>query len=127
MWDTAVTGLVAAWRADATLMTALGSNLDPSESTVQRKVPGARYTVIADIEEETLNPVTIQVDYWAMSRAKAMAIEQRLRKVAAARRRMTVGGVAMWVLYLDSRDMDDPQPGVVHRSLDFRCVPVRAS
>lgn len=126
-WDVVVAAVVKALRDDSALTAALGGgSIEPMESNVERRIPSVRYTLIGDFEEETLNPITVQIDYWALSKQKAVTIEKRIRTVLSARRRASFNGVSMWILYLDSRDMDDPQPGTVHRSLDFRCVPVRA-
>lgn len=125
-WDDVLAAVIAALRADSALMTALGgARIVPMESGVERKVPDLRYTLIFDREEEVMNPILVQFDYWAKDRAQAVVIESRLRTIVGARVRRTLGGVEMATLYEDSRDGTDPQPGVVHRSLDFRFVPVR--
>lgn len=123
-----MTAVIAALRADTALMTALeGARIEPLESGVARRVPDLRYTLIVDREQEVMNPILVQLDYWAADRAQAVTIESRIRAVLNARVRRTVGGIGMWTLYQDSRDGTDPQPGVVHRSLDFRFVPVAAA
>lgn len=85
-----------------------------------------RYSVIGDVTEEVMNPISVQVDYWAASMEDAVTIEGRIRAVSLAYYRRSVGGLSMWVTVEDARDMGDPQPGVIHRSLDLRCVPARA-
>lgn len=125
-WDTVVKAIVKAWRADTTLMTAIGSDIEAMESNVARKIPSLRYSVIADTQDETLNPILLQVDYWARNRSEAATIERKIRFDINAGTLTSFDGVSMWVLFVEGRDADDPQPGVVHRSLDFRCVPVRA-
>lgn len=126
-WDVVVAALVKLWRDDTQLMAALGSGtIEPTESNVERRIPGMRYTVIAENEEEILNPIILQVDYWTLSRVKGVTLERRLRWLTVTRWPVTINDVAMWVFLDDSRDAPDPQPGVLHRQLDFRCVPVRA-
>jgi hypothetical protein len=131
VWDEVIEALVAALEADTTLATALGataadSRIGPIEHGEETRIPSVRYQVISDVEEETLNNVLVQFDYWAQNRNSARNIERRIRETLGARTRRSFGSLEMWVLYLDGRDMGDPMPGVVHRSLDFRCVPVRA-
>ena len=125
---------VAALRADASLMTALGGDatrVGPIVEDEERRIPSVRYQVISDTEEETMNPVLVQFDYWAQGLVAAMQIERRIRTALTGRTRKAWslpggGSISMWALYTDSRSMTDPTPGVVHRSLDFRFVPVRA-
>lgn len=126
-WDLVVAAIVKLWRDDTQLMAALGSgSVEPAESNVERRIPGLRYTVITESENEITNPILLQVDYWTLSRAKGITLERRLRWLTVTRWPITINNVVMWIFLEDSRDAADPQPGVLHRQLDFRCVPVRA-
>lgn len=131
-WDEVAAAVRKALMDDTELRAALGTGgVEPMESNIERKIPSIRYQVIADTIDETMNHVLLQVDHWALSRAKAIAMERRIRIALHLGRRAVFdlpepgGTIAMWVIHLDGRDMDDPQAGVVHRSNDFRCVPLR--
>lgn len=125
-WDVVVPAVVAALEADAALIAELGGeNIEHMESNEAREIPSIRYTMIYDTEEEVMNPIGVQVDYWARNIEQAFVIEKRIRTVLSTPVRRVFGGIEMLTQYVDGRDMDDPQPGVVHRSLDFRFEPVK--
>ena len=123
-WHTVVSAIRAALNADATLF-AIAGKVEPIEATGSRIVPMVRYTVVSDVEEEVMNPIIIQIDYWASGRAAAVAIEERIRAVLNHPIRRTFGGLDMETSFDGARDSSDPEPGVVHRQLDFRFVPVK--
>lgn len=132
-WDVVIEAVRKALKADAALTSALGSGtIEPMESNVERRVPSIRYTLVTDFDEEVLNPIMLQIDYWALSRAKAVTIEGRieavLKKPLGTSFALTGIGetVRMGCELIERRDASDPQPGVVHRQLDFRFTPVRA-
>lgn len=122
-WHVVVAAMKSALEDDATLIEILGgAAVEPEESGVKRKIPSVRYTVISDVEEEVMNPVLVQIDIRARDREQGVEME------GAVRRRLTqqklVDGCR--TEFVIGRDGDDPQPGVVHRSLDFRFLPVRS-
>jgi hypothetical protein len=126
-WHTVVGAVVAALKADAALVTALGgaSRIDRIEATATRVIPSVRYTVVSDVEEEVMNPIILQLDYWATNRTQAITIEERIRAVLNRYVRRTFGGIDMQTSFDGARDSNDPDVGVVHRQLDFRFVPVK--
>jgi len=125
-WDAVEQAIVAALSADDELLAILGgARIYPASASRKVEIPSIEYFMVADIERESLESVVIQIDYWARGRAQAAQIERRIRHLLHADTRRTLGGIEMATLYLDSRDHDHPEPGVVHRSLDFRFEPVR--
>lgn len=132
-WDDVVQAMVAALQADAQLVALLGdaTRIFAMEEGVERRVPGVGYQLIYEAEEEVLNPIIVQIDYWAAkvgttpARAQAALMEQRIRRVLHHPIRRDFGGIEMATLFVESRDMDDPKPGVIRRQLDFRFEPVK--
>jgi hypothetical protein len=110
--------------ADATLVGMVG-HFEPATDGAPRRVPQGRYSQIFDLPGEAMGTVGYQFDVWAETRQKAMEAARRLYVVLHRNARVTVNGVTMWMLYQDSRDMPDPEPGVARRSIDFRFMPVR--
>jgi hypothetical protein len=122
MWDAVVTAMVTELDADAQLAAVVRAE---RAEYGERTVPGLRWSVVFDSEQETLHHIMIQLDYWSRSREQAALIERRIRRVLNRDQFRTVGAVRLRSLYQDARDMGDPEPGVVHRSLDFRFTVVR--
>ena len=85
------------------------------------------WTLVGDTEDESFNPITVQLDYFARGVAQAATIERRIRQLTHRDTSRVLGTHRMWTRYLDSRNHDYPaEPGVVHRSLDFLFEPLRA-
>lgn len=130
-WDDVARAVVAALAADTVLTTALGTDADgdvpiyPANANRAVRVPSVEWFMVFDRYDESLNPMLMQVDYWAKGQASAVTIEARIRAVLHSDVRRTFAGVDCATLYDDSRTHDHPDPGVVHRSLDFRFEPVR--
>jgi hypothetical protein len=126
IWDEVVEKVIAALDADELLTAALeGGTVEMAESVMPREVPSIRLTVVDDREGEVLETILLQVSFWGRSRENAVAIERRVRRVLHADTRRDFDGIEMATLFVEGRDMDDPEPGVVARSLDFRFEPVR--
>lgn len=126
-WDDVVRAIKAALDGDAGLAAIMGGRkLEPLESTTSRTVPSIRYTVVSDVEREVTESIMVQLDYWANGRAQAVAIEQRIRAVLSHPTRRDFGGVNMATLFYGGRDSSDPEPGVVHRQIDYRFDAVRS-
>jgi hypothetical protein len=112
--------------ADTDLVAALGGNyVGPWERGRERRVPSVRYRLVADPVTERVARITYQVDCWAEGRAALNTIVDRVQRVLHGERRRTVGGIEMATLCVDGRELDDPQPGVLRYSMDFRFEPVR--
>jgi hypothetical protein len=125
-WDDAVRALIATWDADAELTTALGGqHTYRSGAFREPRVPSVEYFVVSTILTENTERVRLQVDIWATSYAQVVAIERRLRELVHRDLPHTLGGVLMWTQVIDSRDVPDPQPRVVHRSIDVMLEPAR--
>ena len=125
-WDAVQDAVVAALQADSALVTELGGPyiyLASASRPVQ--IPSVEYMMVFDREVESLNPIMFQIDYFARGNAQARVIERRIRQVLHRDVRRSFAGSDCATLYEDSRDHDHPEPGVVHRSLDFRFEPVR--
>jgi hypothetical protein len=122
-WDDVITAAASELDANATLA-ALGVVLERAEYG-PRVVPGLRYSVVAESAGETLAEVLVQFDLWAEGREQAAVIEREVRRLARDHFR-DMAGLRVAALVQESRDMGDPQPGVVHRSVDMRFVVVRA-
>lgn len=131
-WDAVVEAATGALNADSALTTELGTDADglipiyPANSSRPVRIPSIEFSLLFDRLGESLNPLGIQFDYFALTLTSAVLIEGRLRAVLHRDVRRSFAGTDCATLYDDSRDHPYPKPGVVHRSLDFRFEPVRA-
>ena len=126
-WDFVVEFWLARLYADAELMAFLGGeHIYPAGPKRPVVVPSVEYVMLDDREGEWLNPIGIQVDYWARGMKKAQEIERRLRLLTHQDYGQELGGERLWMNYTDSRTIEYPNdPGVVHRALDFTIETVR--
>ena len=127
MWPEVIQAWVALMNADAALIAALGGqHIYPAQAARAVRVPSVEYSLVSDIEEESFNPIIVQVDYWAKGTAASATIERRIRRLTHRDTARTLGSLRLWTRYLDSRSHQYPaELGVVHRSLDFEFTPVR--
>ena len=132
-WDSVIAAAVAALEADAALVAALGGTaaIDDAYAIRDLVIPSVTWTLVSDVEGESLDRIVVQWDIWARpdgvnsARRNAATIERRIRHVLHADVFRTLGGIYMATLYEDGRDHGDPDPEVVHRSVDIRFEPVR--
>ena len=126
-WPSVVKDAVAALHLDGQLVAALGGeHVYPSQASRPVRIPSVEWTLVDNREDEVMEGVLVQFDYWAPSMAAAVAIEARIRAVLGSDVRRVFRGTEMATLYRDSRTHQYPEPGIVHRSLDFYFEPVRA-
>ena len=126
-WPAVMQAVVTALNADAALVAELGGQyVYPAQSSRPVRIPSVEWSMIGDAVGEVMERVIVQLDYWATSMPEAVTIEARIRAVLHNDVRRTFGGIDMATSYLDSRSHEHPEPGVVHRSLDFLFEPVRA-
>lgn len=127
MWDRLIPAWVNLLEADSALITALGGeHIYPAQASRPVLIPSVEWITIGDVEDESFNPITVQVDYWAKGIAKAAVIERRIRLLTHRDTARVLGSFRTWTRYLDSRSHDYPAtPGTVHRSLDFLFEPLR--
>lgn len=128
IWDRIILDFVLpSLRGDAELTAAIGGaqHIYTAQSTRPVRVPSVEWLVLDDVLQEVMNPIRLQVDYWAPHPGVAATIERRIRAVLHRDTRRTVAGINMATLYEDSWTPDAPT-GVIHRSLRFRLEPVRS-
>lgn len=127
MWDRVVPEWLDLLEADADLIDLLGGqHIYPAQAAREVRIPSVEWLLVLDSEEENFNPFLVQVDYWARGAVKAAAIERRIRMITHRDTAREIGGIRLWTQYEDSRSHDYPaEPGVIHRSLDFRFIPGR--
>lgn len=125
-WDDVARAVVAALNADAALTTALGGqHVYPASAAREVRIPSVEWFMVTDRYDESRNPMIMQIDLWAKGQAVAVTIEERIRAVLHSDVRRVFAGTDCETSYIESRSHDHPDPGVVHRSLDFRFEPVR--
>jgi hypothetical protein len=124
-WTKVEPAFVAIVDADATYTAMMGGRkIEPDDNAAPRRVPQTRYGLIWDFPGENTGNVGYQFTIWAETREKVAAAHDRLRALLH-RRKITVGGTTLWMLYMETREHRDTQPGVGAVELDFRFVPVR--
>jgi hypothetical protein len=125
--DDVIRAFVAALEGDAALITALGGeNIFRAGANRSPQIPSVEWRRITGAKEESTEPMTFQFDVWARGYAAAVAIEERLDAVLDREGGLlTIGGVPMFARMEDSRDHEDPEPGVVHTSQDYRFEPAK--
>lgn len=124
--DTAILAVLARLESDAALVDLLGGvRIYRSGNNEDPQIPSVEYRVVSSPLRENTVRVLVQFDVWAYGLPGAKAIQDRL--VALLHRDLPeeVEGVPMWLQYQDSRDNGDPDPRVVHRSVDFLFEPAR--
>lgn len=125
MWADTMEAVVSTLRADATLSAIPGFMVLRQGEFTQPHVPSVAWMVYTDPEAENTDPIFVQIDVFADGLTQAVTIERRLRALLHSDTPQTLAGVRMWTLRLDARDHADPEPGRVHRSLDFQFEPAR--
>lgn len=131
--DDVIQAFVAALAADTALTTALGgANIFRAGANREPQIPSVEWRRLTDALDENTEPMLFQFDVWAKAGgganayANAMAIENRIRAVLNFNGRpVTIGGTLMRAGLDDARDHEDPEPGVVHNSLDIRFEPAK--
>jgi hypothetical protein len=132
--DDVVRAFVAALEADAALVALIGLGGDGTPNIYRAganrdpQIPSVEWRRITDRAAENTEPMLFQFDVWARGYAAAMAIEHRIRRVLLPygdSGAVTLDGLPMLAELDDSRDHEDPEPGVVHTSLDIRFEPAK--
>ena len=124
--DDVVQAVMARLRGDTALVTALGGpRIYRSGANRQPQIPSLEWTIISDVYREGTERVLMQFDSWTRGYAQAVAVEGRVRTLLHRELPEDFGGLLMWAQYSDSRDHEDPEPGVIHRSADFTFEPAR--
>lgn len=125
-WVDALDAALAVLTADTELLAALGgAHVYRMGASREPRMPSVEWFVVSTAPGESTQVLRTQWDLWAPSMASALMIETRLRALLDHRRIATLGGVQMWVRLEDARDLPDPEPGVIHRLLEFVFEPVR--
>lgn len=124
-WVDAMQAVIDTLLADATLSAISGFRVFRHGEATAPQVPGIAWMVFSDLIEENTNPIRVQFDVFARGIDQALTIEGRLRAILHRDLPQALGGVLMWTQLLDARGHADPEPGVIHRSLDFNLEPAR--
>lgn len=113
-------------RADAGLVAALGgAHVYRQASQREARIPSVELLIVSDTPRENTGRVLVQVDTWSTSPDASGVIEGRIFALLHSDLPQTLGGLKMFTTYQDSRDHEDPEPGVVHWSMDFMFEPHR--
>jgi hypothetical protein len=125
--DDVIQAFVAALEGDAALITALGGEfIYRAGANRAPQIPSVEWRRITGTKAESTEPVTFQIDVWARGYAAAVAIEERLDAVLNREGGLvTLNGLTMFAAMEDYRDHEDPEPGVVHTSQDYRFEPAK--
>ena len=127
-WDDVIRADIAALNADTALRTLLG--LDYAQR-IKRTAdgtllfPSVTYFVVTGSLDENTEAIEVQWDIWTRAigaqsaYSAALSIEARIRAVFHRTTVTTIGGIKLWTEVSDHRDHEDPESGVVHRSLDI--------
>lgn len=127
-WDQTCEAWTARLTADAPLESILGKagRIYAAQAARPVTIPSVEYLLVSDREEEWLNPIGVQVDFWARGLRKAAQIERRIRLLTHSDVAQYLDGERIWMQFLDARTVEYPaEAGVVHRILDFMFTPVR--
>ena len=131
-WPLILRAIVATLEGDAQLTALVGEHgVFHMTQGVERRVPGIGYQLIYEGRGDVMDPVIVQIDHWARATQQKTAlevsaeIEARVMALLHSEARRDFGGWDMATLFVESRDMDDPKPGVVRRQMDFRFEPLR--
>ena len=118
-WDVALDAITARVKADAQLCTALGGPRIRETADGKPEFPSVTHMIVSGPLRENTERIVMQWDLWARAEETARTIERRLRALLHSDLPEMVGAVPMWLQLIDRRDHEDPEPGTVHRSLDF--------
>lgn len=123
-WVDALDALLTDLAADATLSGIAGFEILRHGEFVEPPLTAIAWAVFSDVPRENTQEVRVQIDVFARGLDEALAIEGRLR-ARHGDTPQTIQGVLMLLQLEDARDHEDPEPGRVHRSLDFHLEPTR--
>lgn len=118
-WDVALDAIIARVKTDPELLRALGGARIRETADGKPEFPSVTHLVVSGPLRENTERMVMQWDLWARAEETARTIERRLRALLHRDLPELVGDVPMWLQLVDRRDHDDPEPGTVHRSLDF--------
>jgi len=117
--------VITALQNDATLSAISGFRIFRHGEFTEPHVPGVAWMVFSDRKEENTKEIRAQLDVFARGIDQALAIEDRIRTLLDRDVPQTLEGVLMWTTVDDARDHEDPEAGVIHRSLDLTLEPAR--
>ncbi len=125
-WDQVIRVATAAVLADPVLAGIYGQNV-VYLGTARHAVPLLEVMLIADSETELWAPCTLQWDQWCETMDALRASERRLRLLFHQDLPISLGGVGMWVQYVDGAELVSPdRDGFFGRAIRFRYTPLRA-
>jgi hypothetical protein len=125
-WVDVMEAVLAHLTADAGLTAALAGGAIRRHGTfIEPAVPSLAWITYGNVLDENTEVVPTQWDIFAQEIDQAIAIERRLRALLHRDTPQVIGGIPMWTQFVDARDHADPEPGRIHRSLDFRFEPAR--
>lgn len=126
-WDFVIEHWIARLQGDAKLKSLMDTKNFVYEGEAGREVriPSVEYAIVGDDEEETFNPIQVQVDFWIEGARLAAQVERRIRFLTHHPVAQDVGGERMWMLWRGSRRGSySKKPGVTHKILFFEFKPV---
>ena len=103
-----------------------GKHIYRNGDMTEVRIPGLFWTIVADVEGENTVTVRVQFDLWHNDWDAYIIAETRIRALLDpqdADMPLDLDGLKMFSSLVDSGDMDDHEPGVIHRVLDFVFTP----
>ena len=124
-WDQVVKVAIDNILLDRTLANIYGTNVRKM-GTGDHLVPSLEWMKIGEAEDELWNPIVIQWDQWCHTWDDLAASERQLRRLFHQDVPIVLGGVGMWLQYVDSGDHTDAQrDNFAGGWVRFRYTPLR--
>jgi hypothetical protein len=90
-------------------------------------VPLLEHSLVGDAEDELWNPIVVQWDIWTTSAADTLTAERRLRTLFHQDMPTDLGGMMMWMQFIDGDSLGAPdRNNVAGRAVRFRFTPLRS-
>lgn len=126
-----IEGIVLALEADTDL-SAIKSSYGFSAIIYKAKTrkeiqnPGIFWSTVSDSLQENETPMRVQLSVYATSARELIQIRNRVVAVLHSDTERALGEIAaVWVLYLESYDLDSDDDDKHGSALDFMIIPVR--
>lgn len=121
--------VVAALRANAALVTALGGNAGAIRQRWgfdEELVPSMTVLDVANTVDESNVPMILQFDWYGRTLQEARTIRRLTLLAVHSDSHRTIGGLEVFSIYREGERQQDPKMGVSHLSGDLEYFPYRA-